>query len=197
MGRRPLAAGGGACRRLRSNRGCVLRPGRDGGGTRRNGLRGALTDRPRGNPANGAGGGTRPHGRRGALRGKRCGRRGGPRWAALRIPGRGSALRSDRAGRGGRGPDGVWGSFDWDGRITALTFVDDAGTLVATTYSDGDDTTGLVRLDPVGRTSVVARMGASADHVDSDGRARALACDDPHGVVWVAGGFGLAAFAIR
>ena len=96
-----------------------------------------------------------------------------------------------------RGPDGVWRSFDWDGRITALTFVDDAGTLVSTTYSDGDDTTGLVRLGPVGRTSVVARMGASADHVDSDGRARALACDDPHGVVWVAGGFGLAAFAIR
>jgi hypothetical protein len=102
-----------------------------------------------------------------------------------------------RRGVARRGPDGAWRSFEWEGRITALTFVDDAGTLLAATYSDSDDTTGLVRLDPSGRASVVARMGAAPRYIDSDGRALALACDDPHGVVWVAGGFGLAAFEIR
>lgn len=101
------------------------------------------------------------------------------------------------AGRGGvvrRGPDG-WRSFAWDGRVTSLAFVDDAGTLVAPTYSDADDTTGLVRLDAAGRVSVVARVGASPGYPDSDGRVRALACDDSRGVVWMAGGFGVAAFA--
>jgi hypothetical protein len=52
---------------------------------------------------------------------------------------------------------------------------------------------------------VVARIGAvqtvrdssSAGVAGADGRTLAIACDDSRGVVWVAGGFGLAAFAIR
>jgi hypothetical protein len=40
-------------------------------------------------------------------------------------------------------------------------------------------------------------VGATRDDADADGRAVAMACDDPRGVVWVAGGFGVAAFAIR
>jgi hypothetical protein len=95
-----------------------------------------------------------------------------------------------------RGVDGVWSSFEWEGKITALSFVDDAGTLLAATYSDADEATALVRLDRSGRPALVARLGPSVDHADSDGQAVALACDDSRGVVWVAGGFGVAAFAI-
>ncbi len=112
---------------------------------------------------------------------------------------------SGRTGVVRRGPDGAWRSFAWGGRVTALAFVDDEGTLLAATYADADDTTGLVCLDVTGGASVVARLGAvqtvrgpsSVGIPGSDGRTLALACDDSRGVVWVAGGFGLAAFAIR
>jgi hypothetical protein len=92
------------------------------------------------------------------------------------------------AGRG-------WMPFEWEGRVTALVLVDDAGTLVASTYVDADDTTALVRLDPGGNASVVARIGPSDP--ESDGRVVAMAHDEARGVVWVAGGFGVAAFATR
>jgi hypothetical protein len=102
--------------------------------------------------------------------------------------------------RGGvvrRNADGRWQRFDgWDGRVTAMTFVDDDGTLLAAAYSDVEDTTGLVRIDPSGNLSVVARIGAMRDQGDSDGRVVSLACDDTRGVVWVAGGFGVAAFSM-
>jgi hypothetical protein len=133
-----------------------------------------------------------------------------------------------------RGPDGVWTPFAWEGRVTALAFVDDAGTLVAATYSDVDDTTALVRLDPgTASARIVARIGpapagdastgpgAAADgsggaggdpgelggpgrgagegdaETGGDGRVVALAFDELRGVVWVAGGFGVAAYAVR
>jgi hypothetical protein len=117
-----------------------------------------------------------------------------------------------------RGADGIWASHAWEGRITALAFVDDAGTLVAATYSEADDTTALVCLGAPGsaagelRAQVVARIGpargpggadgvAGADDgegaLDADARVLALAYDDARGVVWVAGGFGVAAFAVR
>ncbi len=101
--------------------------------------------------------------------------------------------------RGGvvvRRADGTWHRLLWEGRVTALAIVDATGTLVAATYSEADDTTGLVRLDEAGRASLVARLGPSRDDVEADGRTLALAFDDPPGVVWVAGGFGVAAFAI-
>jgi hypothetical protein len=94
-------------------------------------------------------------------------------------------------------PGAGWQRFAWEGRVTALSFVDDAGTLVAATYAETDDTTGLVRLDTAGRISLVARVEASRDDADADGRAVALVYDDLKGVVWVAGGFGIAAFAVR
>jgi hypothetical protein len=96
-----------------------------------------------------------------------------------------------------RDPAGGWRRFPWDGPVTAMAFVDDIGTLLAATYSEADDTTGLVRLDAAGRGTVIARVGAARDDADADGRAVAIACDDPRGVVWLAGGFGVAAFAIR
>jgi hypothetical protein len=107
---------------------------------------------------------------------------------------------SGRSGVVRRGTHG-WRSFTWDGSVTALAFVDDEGTLLAATYSDADDTTGLVRIDVKGGVAIVARIGATQNLREpsdpADGRALALACDDSRGVVWVAGGFGLAAFAIR
>lgn len=101
--------------------------------------------------------------------------------------------------RGGvvtRSRSGAWSRSAWESRPSGLAIVDEVGTLVVATYSEGDDTTGLVRLDGTG-ASLVARLGPARDDVDADGRTLALAFDDPHGVVWVAGGFGLAAFAIR
>jgi hypothetical protein len=91
----------------------------------------------------------------------------------------------------------AWKLFEWEGRVTALAFVDDAGTLVASTYSDADDTTTLVRIDVAGSATVAARIGAAQADADSDGRVRAIAHDEARGVLWVAGGFGVAAFAIR
>jgi hypothetical protein len=87
--------------------------------------------------------------------------------------------------------------FEWGGTVTALAFVDEAGTVVASTYSDVDDTSTLVRLDAAGNPSVVARIGAAHTDADSDGRTIAMAYDEARGVVWVAGGFGVAAFATR
>jgi hypothetical protein len=97
---------------------------------------------------------------------------------------------------------GPWTRHVWDGRVTALAFVDAAGTLVAATYSDTDDTTALVLLDPAASAArVVARIGAARADASSDdggaGRVVALAYDDTRAVIWVAGRFGVAAYAVR
>ncbi|HEY8086373.1 MAG TPA: hypothetical protein VIF09_00960 [Polyangiaceae bacterium] len=97
---------------------------------------------------------------------------------------------------------GEWTRHAWEGLVTALAFVDDAGTLVAATYSQGDDTTALVSLDPAtSAVRVVARIGPSHGQEiaedGGDGRVAALAYDDARMVLWVAGGFGVAAYAVR
>jgi hypothetical protein len=126
-----------------------------------------------------------------------AGRGSEPRVHALLASRAGCVAYTARAGIVRRGTDGRWRRFTgWEGRVTALAFVDDAGTLLVAAYSDVEDTTGLVRIDPSGRLSVVARLGAMRDQGDSDGRAVSLACDDTRGVVWVAGGFGVAAFSM-
>lgn len=104
---------------------------------------------------------------------------------------------SGRRGVVRRESDAVWHAHRWEGCVTALAFIDPKGSLVAATYSDSDDTTALVHLDESGKASIVARLGPARADGDVDGRASALACDDAHGVLWVAGGFGVAAFAIR
>lgn len=132
--------------------------------------------------------------------------------AVLAVRGVHVAYAGRRGGVVRRGADGTFVTHLWHGRITALAFVDDAGTLVAATYSEADDTTALVCLDAGGRASVVARIGparaqpgadgsASAEDgvegLETDARVLALAHDDARGVVWIAGGFGVAAFAVR
>jgi hypothetical protein len=145
--------------------------------------------------------------------------------AVLAVRGGEVAYAGSRGGVVRRNGDSSWTTHVWEGRVTALAFVDDAGTLVAATYSEVDDTTALVLLEKpsrgaespgAARVSVVARIGpapgearyaegpepvSSDDAADvqrvADGRVLALAYDDARGVVWVAGGFGVAAFAAR
>jgi hypothetical protein len=95
------------------------------------------------------------------------------------------------------GSSGQWTVHAWGGRVTALVFLDDGGRLLAATYSDADDTTALVELDDHGAASVVARIGATRADPDSDGQVLSMAHDEARGVVWLAGGFGVAAFAVR
>ncbi len=101
-----------------------------------------------------------------------------------------------RGGVARRPLDGVWHRLALDGRITALSLVDDEGTLVAATYLQAEDTTGLVRVEASGRAAMVARIGAAPEDPDSDGRAVAIACDDARGVVWLAGGFGVVTLSV-
>lgn len=107
------------------------------------------------------------------------------------------ALAARRGGVVTRASGGPWTVHPWSGVVTAVEFLDDAGTLVAATYSDADDASALVRLDAAGHPTVVARLGASRGSADSDGRVRAMALDEARGVVWVVGGFGVATFAVR
>ncbi|MGO9833931.1 MAG: hypothetical protein ACLP1X_06930 [Polyangiaceae bacterium] len=118
----------------------------------------------------------------------------GPELVAARglfvaYPGRRGVVR--------RGPDGAWRAHAWEGVVTALAFVDGNGSLLAATYSDADDTTALVHLGESGKAAVVARVGPARPDGELDGRALSMACDSARGVIWVAGGFGVAAFAIR
>jgi hypothetical protein len=114
---------------------------------------------------------------------------------AARGPHVAYAARRGGVARSLRG--GAWDTHVWEGRISGLVFVDDAGTLVAAAYSEADETTALVRLDPDGRAFVVARIGPSGADGETDASAFAMAHDDARGVVWVAGAFGVAAFAVR
>ncbi|MGH7272751.1 MAG: hypothetical protein ACREJ3_20165, partial [Polyangiaceae bacterium] len=102
-----------------------------------------------------------------------------------------------RGGLARRGPDGSWMHSSWGAHVTALAMVDDHGTVLAASYSTADDTTSLIRWSVSGEASIVARIGARMEDPDSDGRVLAMACDDLRGVVWLAGGFGVAAFAMR
>ncbi len=118
-------------------------------------------------------------------------------WLSARADHVAYGAGSARGGVVVRGSNGTWNRLAWEGRVTALSIVDALGTVVVATYSEADDTTGLVRLDRTGPASLVGRLGPSRDDPEADGRTLALAFDDPRGVVWVAGGFGVAAFAIR
>jgi hypothetical protein len=104
---------------------------------------------------------------------------------------------SSRRGVLRRGADGAWHAYEWEGQVTSLVFVGGDGGLIAATYSDADDTTALVHLAESGKATVVARLGPSTTDGDLDGRTSSVAFDDARGVLWVAGGFGVTAFAVR
>jgi hypothetical protein len=120
-----------------------------------------------------------------------------PREQAVLAIRAGHVAYCPRTGVVRRMADGRWRFFaGWEGYVTGIVFVDDGGTLVVATYSEAEDVTELVRIDASGTLSIVARVGAFRDHGDSDGRVLSLACDDARGVVWLAGGFGVAAFSM-
>lgn len=101
---------------------------------------------------------------------------------------RGGVVRCDASGR--------WESVEWPGHVTAIAYVGD-DALLAATYSDGEDSTTLVHVGADACPRVVARLGAMRDDVDSDGRVVSMAYDEAHGVVWLAGGFGVAVLSVR
>jgi hypothetical protein len=122
------------------------------------------------------------------------------RTGTLMTARKGHTAYASGAARGGivvRWAGAAWQRVPCEGRLAGLALIDDAGTLVAAAYAEADDTTRLVRVDPAGRASLVAGLGAARDDAEADGRAVAMAWDDARGVVWVAGGFGIAAFATK
>ena len=113
---------------------------------------------------------------------------------------------------------GLWSAADGIEHVTAMTFLDAAGTVLVAMHREAEDVTWLVRVPtrvtegasvaplPPPRPEVVAEVGADAlpmrahggagDRQDEerDGAATAMARDDAHGVIWLAGGFGLLAY---
>lgn len=106
------------------------------------------------------------------------------------------AYAARRGGIARRDASGAWRAIEWPGRVTALVFVGD-GAVLAATYTDTEDSTTLVHVPVDGPPCVVARLGAMRDDVESDGRVLSMAYDEAHGVVWLAGGFGVAVLAVR
>ena len=113
----------------------------------------------------------------------------------LAVRGGALAYAPRRGGIAVRDAGGKWRSMTWPGLVTALAFVGD-GALLAATYTDSEDSTTLVHVGVDGEPRVVARLGAMRDDVDSDGRVLSMAHDEAHGVVWLAGGFGVAVLAV-
>jgi hypothetical protein len=113
----------------------------------------------------------------------------------LAVRGDAMAYAARRGGATRRDASGRWQSIAWPGHVTALAFVGD-GALLAATYTDSEDSTTLVHVGADGVPRVVARLGAMRDDVDSDGRVLSMAYDEAHGVVWLAGGFGVAVLAV-
>jgi len=114
----------------------------------------------------------------------------------LALRGAAVAYAARRGGIAVRDAGGAWKSIAWLGHVTALAFVGD-GALLAATYTDSEDSTTLVHVGADGQPRVVARLGAMRDDVDSDGRVLSMAHDEAHGVVWLAGGFGVDVLAVR
>ena len=83
----------------------------------------------------------------------------------------------------------VWSRIEGVNEVAALSFIDAMGTLLAVIPGD-DDRLWLVRIATDGDTRVVAALDTDTPHEGTI----ALAWDEAHGVAWIAGGFGLAAF---
>lgn len=82
-------------------------------------------------------------------------------------------------------------------RASPWVELDGEGLFVAASYAAPEDTTTLVRVSEDGTAAVVARLGGSREDAEADGRVRAMAYDTSRSVVWLAGGFGVAAFSVR
>ena len=92
-----------------------------------------------------------------------------------------------------RAVDGVtWLPLDKTESATAIGFLDGDGAVVAAIHSESQERTWLARVGSDGSAKLVAELdGAHGECVS------ALAWDAAKGVVWVSGGFGVAAFQPR
>jgi hypothetical protein len=106
--------------------------------------------------------------------------------ARVHLAARGAHAAFAAAGSLHIGAGGHWGSIAGIATVRAMTFLDGEGTLLVATDGEPGETTLLVRVSPSGEACVVAEIDG--------GDACAMAKDDAHGVVWLAGGFGLLAF---
>ena len=76
-------------------------------------------------------------------------------------------------------------------------FLDDLGTLLAASTATDGDASWLVRVDAAGDARIVAELNPPpGDDGGGEAAVRAMARDEAHGVVWVAGAFGLLAFEV-
>ena len=103
---------------------------------------------------------------------------------------------------------GSWSHLAGTEAVTAMAILDGAGTLAVALHgrapggsSESEPQTTLVRVGADGEPKVVAVLGdrgergdSSSVAVDEEPGVLAMAVDDEHQVVWVAGGFGVAAF---
>jgi hypothetical protein len=105
--------------------------------------------------------------------------------AAIAIGVEGEGVIFTRDGR-------TWRRVTGTERVTAFALLDDAGTLAVAVDSDeAGARSSLLRVSPSGEQTVVATW---QDRPPSEPGVTALAVDASHQVVWVAGGFGVAAF---
>jgi hypothetical protein len=89
--------------------------------------------------------------------------------------------------------DGVsWTGIPGTETATALDWQTDEGVLVVGLYDSVQERAWLARVSPRANVHVVAEVFGARP--DGEGGILSLACDDARGVVWIAGGFGVAAF---
>jgi hypothetical protein len=90
---------------------------------------------------------------------------------------------------------GPWSRLGGTETVTSMAMLDASGTLVvARSGGEGDPESSLVRVGADGEGKVVAVW---EERVDGEAGVTAIAVDEAHQVVWVGGGFGVAAFQPR
>jgi hypothetical protein len=88
-----------------------------------------------------------------------------------------------------------WARPTLTGPVHPMAWWKGEAVLLAGLYDEKQERAFLVQVSPRGEVGIVAEAGVSPP--DVDGGIQALLCDDARGVVWVGGGFGVAAFAPR
>ena len=90
-------------------------------------------------------------------------------------------------------PDGLsWAHVPGTESATALGWQHDEGMLMVGLHDPVQERAWLARVSSRGDAHIVAEVFGARP--DAEGGILSLACDDARGVVWIAGGFGLAAF---
>jgi hypothetical protein len=89
--------------------------------------------------------------------------------------------------------DGIsWGRVPGTETATAIGWQKDEIVLAVGLHDPIEERAWLARVSARGEVRVVAEVFGARP--DAEGGILSLACDDARGVVWIAGGFGVAAF---